>query len=58
MVIWHMSYVSCEDCHRPAQMGDDNKEARNIAHNEGFVRVRRDGKLIDLCPACKPTEES
>lgn len=48
-----MVYVSCEDCHRPAQMGDDHKEARAIAHNEGYVRVRRDGKLIDLCKDCK-----
>ena len=46
-------YVSCSDCGAPADITADSAiAARRIAHREGFVRVRRDGFLADLCPAC------
>lgn len=31
-------------------------EARTYARGEGYVRVKRDGRLVDLCPGCQERE--
>jgi len=50
MTMSHAWYVTCSDCARPAEVsvvGSD--DALRIAANEGFIRVRRDGRIADLC---------
>jgi hypothetical protein len=56
MTIRRLVYVACDQCGNPIggseSMGDDAKEARSQASWLGAVRVRRDGKMIDLCKTC------
>lgn len=48
-MISRMSYVTCDECTSPGEMADDAKEARALAHRQGFRVV--DGR--DLCPRCR-----
>ncbi len=49
MAIDFMSYVRCDVCGNPAELGDDAREARALAKRMGF----RKGFLgVDVCPAC------
>lgn len=51
-MIRHLVYVACDDCGDPIggadDMADDAREARSRVAKD-FVRVRRGGKLVDLC---------
>lgn len=54
-------YVACDGpCGGdPAQISCvDAKDARRMARGEGFVRLRKDGALYDICPRCEALEES
>lgn len=43
-----MSYVMCDGCGDPADLGDNAEEARANAAREGYRRFER----LDLCPRC------
>lgn len=49
-------YVQCDHCGDPAEVSTVGAEiARAYAKQQGYVRLRVDGKLRDLCPRCRPT---
>jgi hypothetical protein len=52
-MIYHLSYVVCDRCGHPAQPGDDAKEARVIAHNEGYDHRPWNSRWKDLCGPCQ-----
>lgn len=33
-------------------------EARSFARGEGYVRVKVDGRFVDLCPRCQDSMEA
>lgn len=44
-------YIRCDDCGDPAEISTDSaQEALIYANNQGFIRVERGGKAVDLCP--------
>jgi hypothetical protein len=55
-VIRTLVYVGCDECGDPIGTGDDMadnaREARARAARLGATRVRRNGKLADLCHRC------
>lgn len=51
-------YVQCDHCGDPAAVSTDGSVlARVYAKQEGFVRVRVNGKLRDLCRRCRPDSD-
>jgi hypothetical protein len=47
------SAVSCDDTKCAEVVVDDDRFARQIAKKQGWVRVRRNGLTLDLCPTHK-----
>lgn len=53
MSIRRACYVACDECWDPAEISTtDAEEARRYAARQGYVRIRRDGRLVDLCATC------
>lgn len=48
-------YVACDVCTGdPAEISTEGtKTARAYARSAGFVRVKVDGRFIDVCPRCQ-----
>lgn len=50
MAISKACYVICDECGDPAEISTEGADmARSYAKAQGFVRVKRDGKMVDLC---------
>lgn len=50
MTISRAWYVTCNVCRTPAEISTESSvAARQLALVEGFVRVKKDGRLVDLC---------
>lgn len=47
------SAVACDDQKCAEVVVDDDRYARRVAARQGWVRARRDGKTLDLCPVHK-----
>jgi hypothetical protein len=62
MVIRRMFYVACDICGRPAGGSDDmaydaHAALKNARHLD-FRRVKRGGRMVDLCRGCRDVSPS
>ena len=53
-------YVACDVCTGdPAEVATNGaKEARLYALQAGFIRVKVDGRFLDICPNCQDHMEA
>jgi hypothetical protein len=45
--------VACDDCGRAAGEADDAQGALVLAREIDLRRIRRDGRMVDLCRRCR-----
>lgn len=53
MSLYIRTAITCDAEPCKEMVTDDDRHARQIAKRQGWVRVRRGGVLVDLCPAHK-----
>jgi hypothetical protein len=62
MALRKMLYIACNQCGVPAgggdDMCDDARAALDRSRQLGFRRVKRSGRMIDLCRPCYGKSES
>lgn len=52
-MISNAHYVQCDECGDPSEIACFGvKEAHAFAEAQGYVRIRKNGKLADICSRC------